>query len=120
MKKLIATITLLLILFGTGVSQTTAPYDIWLTWTPNPVHELVNGYRIEYLKIPTITNWTVLTVIPATTNVAVIKNCQGGFIYGFRIFAINAIGIGTNFSNVVQIPTNTPSMTTGFSLTNKP
>jgi hypothetical protein len=74
----------------------------------------VSGYRIEYQKLPAVTNWTYITYVPSTTNAAVIKNLQPGFIYKFRAFAVNAIGTGTNQSAIVQLPTVLPTVVTNF------
>ncbi len=94
--------------------------DVWFTWSKNPPQELVSSYKIEYLKLPAITNWTFLTTVPPTTNVAVIKGLQGGFTYKFRIFSVNSLGTGTNESNIIQIPTNSPTVVRDFSITNSP
>lgn len=95
----------------------TSTYDAWFTWTPNPPHELISGYRIEYKKLPAITNWTYLTSVPSSTNVAMVKGLKSGFKYEFRAFAINAFGQGTNLSDIVYIPTNTPTKVEGYQLT---
>ena len=89
-------------------------YNAWFTWTPNPAHELVSGYRIEYQKLPVVTNWTYITFVPYTTNAAVVKNLQPGYVYKFRAFAVNGIGTGTDQSAIVQIPTNYPTMVPNF------
>jgi hypothetical protein len=81
-------------------------YDVWFTWTPNPTNELVTGYRIEYKKFPVVTNWTFITFVNSSTNIAIVKGIQMGYIYNFRAFAVNTFGIGTNLSNIIQIPTN--------------
>ena len=120
MKKIFAVVFLSISLFLAVFAQSSAPYDIWFTWTPNPASEMVGGYRMEYQKFPTVTNWTLLTVIPATTNVAIVKGLQGGFTYKFRMFATNSFGISTNQSNIIQIPTNMPSGVSGYTLTNAP
>jgi len=112
MKKILAIILLL----GTitfSVAQTVS-YDVWFSWTQNPPQELVSGYRIEYQKLPLVKNWTYITFVPATTNVAFVKGLQTGYIYKFRAFAVNSIGTGTNLSNIVQIPTNSPSVVSNF------
>lgn len=97
-----------------AIAQTVS-YDAVFTWTPNPAHELVSGYRIEYQKLPVVTNWTYITFVPYTTNSAVVKNLTPGFTYKFRAFAVNSIGMGTNQSAIVQIPTNSPSVVSNFS-----
>ncbi len=107
MKKLITSL-----LLAAGMALTLAAADAVFTWTPNPANELVSGYRIEYMKLPTVTNWTFLTF--SATNGATVKGLQGGYIYMFRAFAVNGIGVGTNSSTIVQIPTNTPSMVLDF------
>lgn len=112
MKKLLTNLILALTIAVTAFGE-----DIWFTWNKNPANELVSGYRLEYKKFPVVTNWTLLTVIPSSTNVAVVKGVQGGYIYNFRMFATNAIGVGTNTSNVIIIPTNTPSAVSNFNLT---
>lgn len=99
-----------------GMGQTTS-YDVWFTWDKNPAIEMVTGYRIEYQKLPTVTNWTYLTFISGTTNVAIIKGLQGGFQYKFRSFAVNAVGTGTNTSNVILLPSALPTAVTNFSTT---
>jgi hypothetical protein len=109
MKKLLATLALLV-----SLSLASSGEDIWFSWTKNPSSELIGSYRMEYQKLPAVTNWTLLTTLPATTNVAVVKNIQGGFIYKFRIFAVNGVGVGTNLSTILQIPTNAPSATLDF------
>lgn len=91
--------------------------DLWFSWDKNPATEMISGYRLEYIKLPVVTNWTLLTTISGTTNVAVVKGAQGGYIYKFRMFAVNAKGIGTNLSNVIEIPTNAPTAVTNFNLT---
>lgn len=91
--------------------------NLYFSWTPNPAPDMVTGYQIQYTKLPIVTNWTFLTFVPATTNVAVITGVQSGYIYQFRAFAVNAIGVGTNLSNVIQVPTNTPTVVSNFSLT---
>lgn len=88
--------------------------DIWFTWTPNPSSELVSSYRIEYQKLPVVTNWTSLTVVSGNTNVAVVKGIQRGFLYKFRIFAVNGLGSGTEQSAIVQVPNSTPTGVQGF------
>lgn len=113
MKKILATI-LSLSVAAIVVAQTVS-YDAVFTWTPNAPAELVTGYRIEYQKLPSVTNWTYITFVPASTNSAVVKNLQPGFIYKFRAFAVNAVGIGTNQSAIVQLPSTSPSVVTNFS-----
>jgi len=105
-----------LIILMLALSEIAFCEDIVFTWTPNPAAELVTGYRMEYIKNPKVTNWTYLTYIPATTNVAVVKGIQPGFNYKFRIFAVNSFGVGTNESNVITIPTNTPSVVNDYRL----
>jgi len=112
MKKLLASLFLVATLF-IAIAQTVS-YDALFTWTPNPTNELVTGYRIEYQKLPAVTNWTYITFVPSTTNVASVKNLQPGFIYKFRAFAVNAVGIGTNQSAIVQIPSNAPNAVIDF------
>ena len=92
--------------------------DIWFTWTHNPPIELVSSYRMEYQKLPVVTNWTYLTSVPGTTNVAIVRGVQSGFTYKFRMFAQNSVGIGTNLSNVILLPTNAPSAVLNYQLTN--
>ena len=116
MKKALATI-LLLATLAYAIAQTVS-YDVWFSWTPNPSSELVTGYRIEYQKHPVVTNWTYITYI-SSTNVALVKGLQPGYIYKFRAFAINAIGMGTNLSDIVQIPSNTPTAVIDFKNTPK-
>jgi len=116
MKKTLLTVLLLGILTF-AVAQTIS-YDIWFTWTPNPPSELVSGYRIEYQKLPAVTNWTSITFVPSSTNITLIKNLQPGYIYKFRAFAVNGVGIGTNLSNIIQVPTNTPSVVNNFNKLN--
>jgi len=111
----------LILLLGTlaiAIAQTVS-YDAWFSWTPNPSSELVTGYRIEYQKLPAVTNWTLISFIPSTTNVALVKNLQPGYIYKFRAFAVNAIGTGTNLSSIVQIPSNSPTSVIDFKNTPK-
>jgi hypothetical protein len=115
MKKTFATI-LLLGTLAIAIAQTVS-YDAWFTWTANPASELVTGYRIEYQKLPAVTNWTYITFVPSTTNSAVVKNLQPGYIYKFRAFAVNAIGTGTNQSAIVQLPVTSPTVVTNFSNT---
>lgn len=118
MKNIKKTLSVLGLLATTIlVIAQTATYDAWFTWTPNPAHELVSGYRIEYRKLPVVTNWTYLSFTPSSTNIAVVKNLQGGFKYEFRAFAVNAIGTGTNLSNIIMIPTNVPSGVSGYQIT---
>ena len=112
MKKILAAV-LSLSTLAFVVAQTVS-YDAVFTWTPNPAHELVSGYRIEYQKLPVVTNWTYITFAPYTTNSTVVKNLTPGFTYKFRAFAVNNIGIGTNQSAIVQIPTNRPSAVNNF------
>lgn len=116
MKKLFATI-LLLGALTIAIAQSIS-YDAIFTWTPNPTSELVSGYRIEYQKLPAVTNWTYITFIPSNTNTATIKNLQPGYIYKFRAFAVNGVGTGTNLSNIIQIPANLPSGVTNFNPSN--
>lgn len=112
MKKIFATV-LLLAALTFAVAQNVS-YDALFTWTSNPPSELITGYRIEYQKLPAVTNWTYITFIPSNTNSASIKNLQPGYVYKFRAFAVNAVGTGTNLSNVIQIPANSPSGVTNF------
>lgn len=107
MKKLLTSL-----LLAAGMVLTLAAADAVLTWTPNPSHELVSGYRIEYMKLPSVTNWTYITF--SQTNGATVKNLQPGYIYMFRAFAVNGIGVGTNSSDIVQLPTNAPSAVLDF------
>jgi len=113
MKKLFYVFGILLIV-AVAIAQT-ATYDLWLTWTPNPPQELVSGYRIEYQKAPVVNAWTYFTWVPSSTNGIVIKNLSPGYVYKFRAFAVNAIGVGTNLSSVVQIPTEIPGSVINFS-----
>lgn len=113
MKKIFA-IVLWLMVAAMLLAQTIS-YDATFTWTANPSSELVTGYRIEYQKLPTVTNWTYITFVPSTTNQAIVKNLQPGFIYKFRAFAVNSVGTGTNQSAVIQIPSTSPSAVTNFS-----
>jgi len=112
MKKFLAILTLVGVLAVSAFSE-----DLWFTWNKNPAAELVGSYRLEYRKFPVVTNWTLLTTVPGTTNVAIVKGIQGGFTYTFRMFAQNAKGVGTNLSNVIEIPTNAPTAVTNFNLT---
>jgi len=112
MRKLLTTLVLVLTIAITAFGE-----DIWFTWDKNPANELIGTYRLEYIKLPVITNWTLLSNIPGTTNVAVVKGVQGGFTYKFRIFAQNSKGIGTNLSNIIEIPTNAPTTVSNFNLT---
>lgn len=116
MKKLFTLTLLTAFLMVAGMGQTTS-YDVWFTWDKNPAIEMVSGYRIEYQKAPVVTNWTYLITVPGYTNVAVIKGLQGGYIYKFRSFAVNAIGTGTDTSNVVLLPNVLPTAVTNFSTT---
>ena len=118
MKKLLATILLLGAL--TFALAQPVSYDAWFTWTQNPAIELVSGYRIEYQKLPTVTNWTYITYVPASTNVALIKSLQPGYVYKFRAFAVNAVGPGIDQSSIVQIPPSSPSVVSNFVNTNTP
>jgi len=111
--KRILSILLTLSALSFVVAQTVS-YDAWFTWTPNPSYELVSGYRIEYQKLPSVTNWTFIKFVPSTTNSTVITSLQPGYIYKFRAFAVNGVGTGTNLSAIVQIPTNSPSVVTNF------
>lgn len=113
MKKTIAIICLMATL-AFAVAQTVS-YNAVFTWTLNPPSELVSGYRIEYQKLPSVTNWTYITFVPSTTNSAMIKNLQVGYVYKFRAFAVNGIGTGTNQSAIIQIPQALPSAVTNFS-----
>lgn len=117
MKKLFASL-LLVVTLAVAIAQTVS-YDAWFSWTPNPTSELVTGYRIEYQKLPVVTNWTYISFVPATTNVALVKNLQPMYIYKFRAFAVNAVGIGTNLSSIVQIPSNSPTAVIDFRNTPK-
>lgn len=112
MKKSIAILSILGAL--TIALAQTVSYDAWFTWTPNPASEMVTGYRIEYQKLPAITNWTYSHFVPAATNRTVVKGLQSGYIYKFRAFAINAVGIGTNQSSIVQIPSTSPTVVSNF------
>ena len=116
MKKRLALLGLSALLLISALGQTTS-YDVWFTWDKNPAIEMVTGYRIEYQKAPTVTNWTYLAFISGTTNVAVIKGLQGGYQYKFRSFAVNAVGTGTNTSNVILLPSALPTVVTNFSTT---
>lgn len=115
MKKLLMILALSVALISPVLGA-----DVWFTWTQNPPIELVSSYRMEYQKLPAVTTWTFLTSVPGTTNVAVVKGIQGGYTYKFRMFAQNSLGVGTNLSNVIQIPTNTPSAVLNYTLTNAP
>jgi hypothetical protein len=114
MKKLLSS----LLLSGTMamlVAQTIPlSYDATFTWTPNPPSELPTGYRIEYIKAPVVTNWTYLTFVNSATNAVTVKGLQPGFQYQFRAFAVNAIGTGTNTSNVIPLPATIPSAVSNF------
>jgi len=116
MKKRLALLGLSALLLISALGQTTT-YDAWFTWDKNTGVEMVTGYRLEYQKAPVVTNWTFLAFINGTTNVTVVKSLQGGYVYKFRLFAVNGIGVGTNLSNIIQIPTNAPSAVTNFSTT---
>lgn len=111
MKKLFVISIIFIVFISSAVAE-----NIYFTWDFNPANELVGTYRIEYQKFPGITNWTFLTSIPGTTNVALVKGVQGGYTYKFRIFAVNALGIGTNLSNIIDIPTNKPSAVLNYNL----
>jgi len=115
MKKILSLLGLL-VMTALVIGQT-ATYDAWFTWTPNPPSELVSGYRIEYRKLPVVTNWTYLSFVPSSTNIAIAKGLQGGFKYEFRAFAVNGIGIGTTPSTIVYIPTNLPTAVSNYQLT---
>jgi hypothetical protein len=107
----------LVFLIGTlafAIAQS-VPYNATFTWTPNPPQELVSSYRIEYQKLPAVTNWTYITSVSSSTNSVTIKNLQPGYVYQFRAFAVNGIGTGTNQSSVIQIPSTLPSGVTNFS-----
>jgi hypothetical protein len=112
MKKILIPIFLAVTL-ALAIAQSVS-YDATFTWTQNPASELVSGYRIEYQKLPAVTNWTFITFVPSTTNSTVIKNLQPAFIYKFRAFAVNAVGTGTNQSAIIQIPDASPSVVTNF------
>ena len=112
MKKTIATILLLGGLVY-AIAQTVS-YDAVFTWTQNPPEELVTGYRIEYKKAPAVTNWTFLTFVNSATNSVTVKGLQPGYQYQFRAFAANAIGTGTNLSNVIPLPATIPSAVSNF------
>lgn len=112
MKKLLASI-LLVGTLAVAIAQTVS-YNAVFTWTQNPAHELVTGYRIEYQKLPAVTNWTYITYVPSTTNSATVKGLQPGYIYKFRAFAVNAVGTGTNQSAIIQLPAGSPSVVTNF------
>jgi titin len=90
--------------------------ELHFTWTPNPAIELVSKYKIEYQKFPGSTNWMLLTYVPASTNVAVVYGIESGYTYKFRIFAVNSVGVGTNSSNIIIIPTNTPTAVSNYSV----
>ncbi len=113
MKKTLALVCLMATL-AIAIAQTIS-YDAVFTWTPNPPQELVSGYRIEYQKLPSVTNWTYITFVPSNTNSVTIKSLQPGYVYKFRAFAVNGVGTGTNLSNVIQIPSGLPSGVTNFS-----
>lgn len=113
MKRFLAILGLSAILLAPIFAQSVSP-TITFSWTPNPPQELVSGYRLEYQKLPAVTNWSFLNFIPSTTNTTSVSGLQGGYVYMFRLFAVNGIGIGTNLSNVIQIPTNAPSGVTNF------
>lgn len=111
MKKLLISLGFTAIVALTIWAQ--QPYNLTLGWTENPAYELVSGYRIEYQKLPSVTNWSFLNFV-GTTNKAIVTGLQPGYVYKFRIFAVNGVGVGTNLSNVVQIPTNAPSSVLNF------
>lgn len=113
MKKILSIITLV-----AAFSFSLLSAELVFTWDHNPPAELVGAYRMEYIKLPVITNWTLLTTIPATTNVVTVKGVQGGYSYKFRIFATNALGVGTNSSTVIELPTSKPTAVSGYQLTN--
>ncbi len=92
--------------------------ELYLTWNPNPEVESITKYRIEYQKIPGSTNWLTFKHVPASTNVSVITVTEGKYSYKFRIFAVNSIGVGTNNSNVITYPTNSPLPIISYSVTN--
>ncbi len=103
---------LTLLLVG-SITASVFAQDVLFTWTLNPSAEMVSGYRIEYKKFPVTTNWTYIT-FAANTNSVVVKGLQAGYVYQFRAFAVNGIGLGTNQSTIVQIPTTTPSAVQDF------
>jgi hypothetical protein len=109
MKKLLMAFS-----FATAFIVAVCAADIDFSWSPNPPAEMVSTYVIEYKKTPGVTNWTVLTSVPGTTNIATVKGLQAGYKYEFRAFAVNAVGKGTNQSTVIQIPTNAPTVVTNF------
>lgn len=111
MKKLLSIFVSLLALVAPSVAT-----DATFSWTPNPVAEMVSVYRIEYLKLPAVTNWSTLTIVPSSTNSTVVTGLQPGFTYQFRIFADNSIGKGTNISAVVQIPSVLPTAVVNYQL----
>lgn len=113
MKRLLAILGLSAILLAPIFAQVVSP-SVTFTWNQNPSYELVSGYRLEYLKLPAVTNWSFLSFTPSTTNVTTVSGLQAGYIYQFRLFAVNGIGIGTNVSSIVQIPTNSPSAVQNF------
>ena len=117
MKKILAPFFLVVTL-AIAIAQTVS-CDAVFSWTPNPPQELVSGYRIEYKKLPAVTNWTFIAFVPSTTNSTVVKSLQPGYVYQFRAFAVNALGTGTDLSSVIQIPTNSPSVVSNFNQTPK-
>lgn len=114
MKKLLMALCLFV-----ALSKKVCAADIDFSWTPNPSAEMVSSYIIEYKRLPGVTNWTLLTSFPGTTNLATIKNLQAGYKYEFRAFAVNAVGKGTNQSTVILLPTNSPSVVSNFTGTPK-
>jgi hypothetical protein len=115
MKKLFSTLALGAAIVISSVAA--FGEDVWFTWTQNPSSELISTYRIEYQKHPTVTNWTTLTTVSGATNVALVKGIQSGFVYKFRIFAVNGLGSGTEQSAIVQLPNTTPTGVQGFQQT---
>ncbi len=116
MRKILVILSLIV-----GLQCTLFGEDVWFTWKPNPATELVSGYRLEYVRYISTnspsTNWSFLTYVKSSTNVAIVKGVQSGYIYKFRIFAVNSIGTGTNLSNIITIPTNLPSAVIDYQLT---
>lgn len=112
MKKFLASLGLSVLLLLPVWAQSTA--NVTFTWTPNPAADLVSGYRLEYMKLPVVTNWTFLSFTSGATNVTSVTGLQGGYIYMFRMFGVNGLGVGTNSSTIIQIPTNTPVMVQNF------
>ena len=65
MRKIFV-LLLLVIGMALSISGQNSSSSAVLAWTPNPTNELVSGYRIEYMKLPVVTNWTFITFSSGT------------------------------------------------------